>query len=378
MTWFFWICFFGLCYSFFGYGLLLTVIGYFIAPSINPVLTRKFKVTFLICAHNEAEVIKEKIDNIYNLDIDGHDIKIVVVSDGSTDKTADIVRNCDGDIKVLEAKEHIGKLKGLNWGLEYCDGDIIVFSDANSLFPEGTLKALLMHFADSSVGGVCGQIVVLRDKQGWIGKAESLYWRYDQMLKSAESRLGGTVSAQGSVYAIRHELTAPVEEGCADDFVMSVRVIEAGKRLVFEPQAVTEEQVTDKVYHEFDRRVRSTEMGWRGLMQHIGLLNPIKFGWYSLQLFSHKLVRRLNPIMLIMLIFCNFYIMDQGWFYQLFLMAQLGFYAIAVLVIIFPSCGHLPGFNIPAFFVIGHAAMALGIFNMLKGKKSSRWKPVRD
>ena len=374
----FWLSFIGLIYSFFGYGLLLSIAGFFFPRRVPPVSQQKYRVTFLVCAHNEAAVIKEKIENIFELDADGHEVNVVVVSDGSTDGTAEIARQCQGDIKVLEAKQHIGKLQGLNWGLENCDGDIVVFSDANSLFPLATLKSMLKHFVDPMVGGVCGQIVVSKKKQGWMGKAESIYWRYDQMLKLAESRIAGAVSAQGSVYAIRKELTAPVEEGCADDFVMSVRVVEAGKRLVFEPDALTEEQVTDKVYKEFDRRVRSTEMGWRGLMQHRQLLNPFKYGFYSVQLFSHKFLRRMNPVMLVTLLVANLYLLDQGWFYQLFAVAQLLFYGLALAVIFMPRLKSLPGSNIPAFFVIGHAAMAVGIFNMLRGKKSSRWKPVRD
>lgn len=208
-----------------------------------------------------------------------------------------------------------------------------------------------------------------------------MYWQYDQSLKAAENKLAGAVSAQGSVYAIRRSLAVQVAEGCADDFILSVGVVKQGKRLVFEPEALTLEQVTDKIYKEFDRRVRSTEMGWRGLMQFRELMNPFRYGWYSFQLFCHKFLRRLNPLLLLLLLLLlisNIYLLDQGWFYQLFATVQFCFYLIALLVLLVPALRKIPGTQIPAFFVMGHAAMAKGIFNMICGKKSSRWKPVRE
>ncbi|WP_415897295.1 glycosyltransferase family 2 protein [Neptuniibacter sp. QD72_48] len=374
----FWFFFSVLVFSFVGYGVLLVLIGFLTKNESKKSYANGYDVSFLVCAHNESAVIKEKIENINLQTNDKHKVEIIIVSDGSTDNTAELARSVADNVTVLEAKDHIGKLEALNWGLAECKGEIIVFSDANSLFPEATLNELVSHFNDESVGGVCGQIVVSSEKQGWIGKAESIYWRYDQALKIAETKVGGAVSAQGSVYAIRRELTSPVLEGCADDFVLSVGVVTKGKRLVFEPNAMTYEHVTNKVYKEFDRRVRSTEMGWRGLMLFKELLNPFKYGWYSLQLFSHKLLRRLNPVLLIGLLLSNALLLDEHWFYQAFLACQVVFYAIALLTMLFPFLRKVPGFNIPTFFVMGHAAMAMGIINVCRGKKVSKWKPVRD
>src|SRR5690606_37034897 len=146
-----------------------------------------------------------KLRNTLALDAGGAEIEVIVVSDGSNDGTADIARNIDDPrITVLES-DRLGKAHALALGLARCKGEVVVFSDANAILTDGTLMAMLRHYSDAQVGGVCGQITVDR-KSGGIGSAESLFWRYDQALKHAESRLGGAISAQGSVYSLRRSL----------------------------------------------------------------------------------------------------------------------------------------------------------------------------
>ncbi|CUH74962.1 glycosyltransferase family 2 protein [Tropicibacter naphthalenivorans] len=362
-----------------GYPLLLLALWRLKGPRAVPEEVAPLRIDFLIPAHNEGAIIRDKIENTFNLrNRFGHELRVLVVSDGSTDDTVAQARAVDDPrLTVVETPGRLGKLGGLNMALEMLDGDIVVFSDANALLSKGTLDALSRHFADPEVGGVCGQITIDEDDDGEIAKADGAYWRYDQAMKRAESDLGGTVSAQGSIYAIRRALTGPIPPGVADDFLMSVRVVEQGFRLAFEPRATTREAVTEHAGNEMARRIRSTEMGWRGLMMMRGLMNPAKHGLYGWQLLSHKGLRRMTPFFLLLAFVANLVLIGQGLILTALGLGQIAFYGIAVLAWLLPPLRRLPGVGKVLFFVLGNLGMALGLFAYLRGKKSSIWTPVR-
>ncbi|MEM1373310.1 MAG: glycosyltransferase family 2 protein [Pseudomonadota bacterium] len=376
----FWTALFLIFYVIAGYGLLLLVLLAIKGRRPMPKLQTPMKISFLIPAHNEERVIAAKLENTLTLDNPlGHDIEIAIVCDGCTDRTAEIAQSfADRGVLTLPTESHDGKLAAMNWALPQLSGDVVIFSDANSLLSQNALVALMTHFADPKVGGVCGQISVSKSSKGGIGKSDSLFWRYDQALKHAESSLGGTVSAQGSIYAIRRALTGPINPGCADDFVMSVRVVHDGYRLAFEPDAVTEEHITEKLRQEAGRRVRSTEMGWRGLMENRSLLNPVRHGLYAWQLFSHKFLRRLVPAFLVIAFFANLFILDEGWFYGLTLLAQVALYGAAAIAALVPAFRKVPGVSMAMFFVSSNIAMLLGLVNYMRGRKLSKWTPIRE
>ncbi|CTQ34791.1 glycosyltransferase family 2 protein [Jannaschia rubra] len=378
MTVLFWLSAAALFYSLFGYGLVLLALSRLRPPRRPPAPAGPPpKVSFLVAAYNEAGVIGDKIRNTLALDTGGAEIEVIVVSDGSSDDTVAVARAIrDPRVTVLDPGR-LGKAHALDHGLARCTGDIVVFSDANAILTPGTLTAMLRHYADPEVGGVCGQITVEGGKGG-IGGAESLFWRYDQALKLAESRLGGAVSAQGSVYSLRRALVRPPAPGCTDDFVISVGAVAQGSRLVFEPEASTVEAVTENVGSEMRRRIRSSERGWRSLMRNAGLMNPLRHGWYAWQLFSHKLMRRLNPLFLILLFVSNLALMGQHWFYLLLGLAQIAFYAAAVAGLAWPGLRRFKAVSLPAFFTFAHVALLLGILRCLTGRQSVLWTPSRD
>ena len=376
----FWMSALALIYSFAGYGMVLLVLSRLRPARPAPEAWAPPRVSFLVAAHNEAAVIDEKLRNTLALDAGGAEVQIVVVSDGSTDGTADVARAIgDPRITVLDPGR-VGKAAALRLGLERCSGDVVVFSDANAILADGTLTALLRHFADPEVGGVCGQITVkgAGTGKGGLGFSEGLFWRYDQALKRAESRLGGTVSAQGSVYAMRRELVTAPEPGSADDFVISVQAVAEGKRLVFEPLACTTEIVTESVESEMRRRIRSAELSWRAMMAWTGLMNPFRHGWYAWQLVSHKLIRRLNPLFLVVLLLTNLALLANGWVYVLTGLCQLGFYALALAALADPRLRRFKPAGIAAFFVLAHVAMAAGFARYAAGRKSTLWTPSRE
>lgn len=377
MTVLFWVSAAIIFYTYFGYGLLIILLASLrprrrALPSVQPL-----SATLLIAAHNEAPNIPRKLENALSLDLGPHSLEVLVVSDGSRDDTVLEARKfADRGVRTIEITEHVGKANAMNHVLPEISTDVVVFSDANSQISEHALQKMLGHFSDPEVGGVCGSIGVSGRKRSFLGQGEALYWRYDHALKVSESELGGAVSAQGSLYAIERDLLSPLPNAVADDLLNSLRVVAQGKRLVFEPQATVKESVSDSTKAEFGRRVRSTERGWRGLMLMSELLNPLKFKFYSIQLFSHKVLRRIAPLLLVLLGIINAIIIDEGMIYAFSAWGQVVFYGLAAF-------GWITGgyFRIltavPFFFVLGHAAMALGLINFARGKRSDRWSPAR-
>lgn len=360
-----------------GYGAVIIILARLAGkrPATAP---PPLSVTMLIAAHNEQDCIGDKLANALAQQVAPHALSIVVVSDGSSDRTAEIVRAWpDPRVSVLEITEHAGKIAALNRALQHIGGDVVIFSDANSHLAPGSLAALLSHFGDPRVGGVCGAPAINRRRSGWLGVAEDIYWRYDNALKRAESRLGGAVSAQGSLYAIRRALIEHVPPSVADDFFISTLVPAAGLRLAFEPLAVTVETVSDNMRGEFGRRVRSTERGWRALLARRGLLNPLRHGLYAVHLLFHKVLRRMVPLLLGALFLLSALLATAHSIYTAALIAQALAYGVALAALRFPALRRAPGISVMFFFFETQLAMAMGLARVALGLHSSRWTPVR-
>lgn len=368
-------------FSLVGYGLVWIALAALFGRRPSPPAGTPLSATMLIAARNEAGAIRAKLDSVLAQETGPHRLDILVVSDGSEDATlAEAQGTGDSRVSAFETAGHGGKASALNAGLARIQSDIVIFSDANSILAPGSVAALLEPFADPSVGGVCGRPEPAGGgRGGWLARVERLFWAYDSALKQAESRLGGAVSAQGTLYAMRRECLPPtVPRTVADDFYISVHAPAHGRRLVFAPDAVAREAVTQRTGAEFMRRVRSTERGWRGLMRMAGLMNPARHGLYAVQLFCHKALRRLVAFLLPTLFVVSIPLATVGAPYAAALALQCAFYAVALAALLLPRAMRLPGAGLAAFFVMGHAAMAFGILRAAFGVQSARWAPVRD
>lgn len=367
-----------LVYTLIGYGVIWWIVSRLFGQPQEPEDVAAMQVTLLIAAHNEAGSMAEKLANTLSLERGNLIVKIVVACDGCTDGTADIARGFEGDdVAVIDCKEHLGKTHVMKRALETISSDVVVFTDANSAIQPDALLKLCRHFRDDKVGGVCGAVGVNKGKGGWLGLAEDLYWKYDHGLKYSESRIAGAVSAQGSLYAVRRRLIGPIPEAMADDLVISLGVVAGGYRLVFDPSARTVESVSSSDSKEFGRRVRSTERGWRGLMFYSTLLNPFKYGLYSLQLFSHKVLRRLVPFL-----FCTAWLtsITLAMRADVYLWAASlcsGFVGLALIGLM--SQKYLPRvLLLPTFLLMANVAMMRGVINAISGKRTVVWVPARD
>jgi len=334
-------------------------------------------VAVVIAAHNEEQDIGPKLTNVLAQDYPRERLDVVVAADGCTDGTQDVVRTfAPSGVRLLPLARG-GKAAALNAAIASCTADVLVFSDANSMLAPGALTALVAPFADPGVGGVAGDQRYLPEDAA-LGETagERSYWSMDRMLKQAQSRAGSVTSATGSLYAMRRHLVQPVVDGVTDDFWTSTAAVEAGTRLVFAPDAVAFEPPAASDADEYARKVRIMTRGLRGVYLRRGLLNPLRHGYYSVQLVSHKVFRRLMVLPLLGLLVGT--ALHPGLVWRLAAVAQAALYAAGGLGLALRSRGLRSGpLTIPAFFVMVNVASAHAAWNVARGRRIDRWQPRR-
>lgn len=339
-------------------------------------------ISVIIAAYNEEKSIGEKLENILSLDYPMDRFEVVIASDGSTDSTDTVIQRYEGrGIRLLSLPRQ-GKAAALNAAVSASNGDILVFSDANSLYRADALRALVRPFADPAVGGVAGnQCYLKKGGKDSVAVGEHSYWDFDRIMKQHESMAGSTISATGAIYAIRRLLFEPVVEGVTDDFVTSTGVIEQGSRLVFASDAVAYESAAGSSRIEFGRKVRVITRGLRAVFNVRGrLLNPLKYGFYAIQLFSHKVLRRLIVFPLLLLLFVTAFLLTTHPFYQYVMIGQLAFYFLAALGFVLDGTrlGRLKPFTIPFYFCLVNAAVLVATLKIVRGQQIKRWEPQRE
>ncbi len=377
----FWVSVGAIGYSYAGFSLLLLVWGKLKNRRVykRPVTPA---MSLIIAAYNEEQGIAQKIENSLTLDYPPEFLEIIVTSDGSTDRTNEIVQSfAERGVKLLRFSRR-GKIFALRDAVARANGEILVFSDANTEYHPLALRKLAENFADPEVGGVCGNQKHKKHKTGDNASAgEGLYWRYDKWLKQSETLTGSIVSADGAIYAIRKSLfQMPASTAVTDDFAISTAVIEQGYRLVFESDALAYEDPMPSAEKEFSRKVRIMNRGLRGVILRKRLLNPFRHGFYSLVLFSHKILRRLVPFFLIILFCVNLLLINYATFYLATAIAQIAFYGLAIISYFLrrTRLGRAKILFIPFFYCLANAAAFIAVINLLKGKRIERWNPQRQ
>lgn len=337
-------------------------------------------VSILIACHNEEANIERKLHNVLALDYPAERLQVIVISDGSTDDTEHIVARFADRVTLL-ALPRRGKAVALNEAVRVAHGEILVFTDANSMFDPAAIRALVRPFGDPQVGGVAGdQRYDKTDAASNIQEGERRYWSFDRWLKRAQSRAGSVTSATGAIYAIRRDLFETVPGGVTDDFFISTQVVARGYRLVFAEGAIAREPVSDTAAAEFKRKVRLMTRGLRGVAEMKRLLNPVRYGFYSLQLFSHKVLRRLNVFSLIVLAVTSPLLWQHHIVFQIATILQVTFYAMAAAAQLTRASQlrMLKLFRLPAFFVMANVAAFVAAVNVARGKKIELWTPHRS
>ena len=330
-------------------------------------------VTLLIAAYNEEDVLERKLLNSLDLDYPADLLQVMVVADGSTDATPAIARRFAGrGVVVLHRPGRAGKTAALNRGVAQADGEIVVFSDANNMFDRQALRTLVRHFADETVGGVCGvkQIREAKDRDSTVG--DGLYWRYESALKLAESRLGSITTADGEIFAIRRSLYSPLDERLVnDDTAITFDLLARGFRVLYEPQARSVEDASIRIADDFNVKVRMVSGGFQTIaMRWRFLLLPPRA--FTLAFLSHKLLRWIAPELLVLVAISSVMLAHEP-FFLLMLSAQVAFYALAVAGWFARRKASLPLFvYLPFYFSAMNLAAFMGLYRYLSG--TTAWK----
>jgi len=376
----FWIAVLLLDYIYFGYPFLLYLLSFFRRSQIRTDETYQPTVSLIIAAYNEEAVIADKIENSLRLDYPKDKFEIIVFSDASSDRTDEIVkRYAEQGVKLLRIEGRKGKTYCQNEAAKIARGEILVFSDANSMYEPDAIRKLVRHFADERVGCVSGELRYRSDKGGVEG--ERAYWKYDQIIKRLESKASSLVTANGAIYAVRRNLYEPLQADVISDFAEPLTIVQKGYRVIYEPEAVAWETTAKDPKKEFRRRLRIVTRSVHSLLRDrslLNLLNPLRYGVFSIQLWSHKVLRWLSGLFLLLIFALNIPLLGQGTVYIItmagqgafYLLAFWGFISEAVLNRRAPKLPH-----IAYYFCLSCYAMLKGVYNGLRGRTIVTWQP---
>jgi cellulose synthase/poly-beta-1,6-N-acetylglucosamine synthase-like glycosyltransferase len=307
-------------------------------------------------------------------------LEVVIASDGSTDGTEAIVESYQEQGVKLISLPHLGKSAALNAAVAQARGEFLVFSDANSMYKSDAIQALVQPFADPTIGGVAGNQIYLSSVPGGSSSdGERAYWNFDRLLKQFQGRSGNTLAATGAIYAIRKSLFQPIPDGVADDWVTSTRVIIQGYRLVFAQDAIAYEPVAATNQVEFGRKLRVMIRSWRAFIVVRELLNPLQYGFYAIQFFSHKILRYLVVLPLLALLLVSPLLWQAGLIYQMATVAQIVFYSCALMGFLLNASrvGKKKVLAIPFYFCMVNLASLAAIVSVLQGRQVKQWAPQR-
>jgi cellulose synthase/poly-beta-1,6-N-acetylglucosamine synthase-like glycosyltransferase len=332
----------------------------------------KSSVSLVVAAYNEASCIQQKLENSLALQYPAEKFEVLIGSDGSSDGTDDIVRGCPDARVRLSPAPRAGKTTVLNRCIPMAKGDIVVLSDANTMIEPEAIERLVRHFDDPEVGAVCGKLKLYNPtKQDY---EESAYWSYESLIKMYEGRRGAVVGANGGLYAIRRTLFTELPPSTiVDDFVIPLRILEKGYKVVYEEQAVAHEETTEDYGKEFGRRARIAAGNFQSLRMVPGLLLPTA-GFPAFAFWSHKLLRWCAPALMGVALLANVFLLDSM-FYRFTLFGQALFYALAYL----GKTGVLKrgtakrAASVAYYFVTMNLAIVVGFWRFLRNSQRAAW-----
>jgi len=371
-------------YAYFGYLIVLWTFSLVAGRSLSHEPSSWLpKVSLIISVYNEESILFEKLANSLALDYPRELLQIIVVSDGSTDRTEEIARSCAHSGVILKSYPgRIGKTACLNQAVADLSSDIVIFSDANSMYPPNTVLALVAPFSDPGIGFVTGGTSYVADSNGRMGKSIGIYARLEQRTKLLESRLGSCVGADGAMFAIRRSLYQPLDHADINDLVIPLKIVRAGYRGIYSPQASCVEVVAKEAAKEFSRQVRIAARTIRAVMAQRALLNPFVHGLFAFQLASHKLCRLMVPFLLLLVFVTNVALVAVSPFYLVSFFIQLMVYMTAWMMMkgsAIPASGSfvMKVFDVMHSFLIVNAAVGIAWIRYWKGDSFTTWAPGR-
>lgn len=337
------------------------------------------RVTVLITAYNEEMAIREKLENTLQIDYPQDKLEILVASDGSTDRTDEIVGEFrDRGVRLFRQEGRVGKTATQNKAVEQATGEIILFSDATTNYDDRVFQKILPNFADPTVGCVAGRLVYTEEERTSVGRGARGYWNYETFLKMAESRACSLIGASGCLYAVRKSAYEPMYAEACSDFLICTSLYRRGLRSVFEPDAVCSERTNHRAREEWRMRVRVISQTFTDLWRNREMLSPFRSGFFAVQLISHKLLRYAVPLALAAMLAASFALSHDSPFYMSALTLQLLLYFLALAGWLMELSGRrLTFLAMPLYFVLANLASVVAFYKFLRGETYTRWDPIR-
>ena len=385
----FWAMLLIVFYTYIGYGILLYIIirlkRFFRGNPREAVLPPDEELpdmTLLICAYNEEDVVAEKMKNTLAIDYPKDKFRIMWVTDGSNDHTNELLKAYP-EVDIVFSPERRGKSAALKHGLRELKTRYVAFTDANTMLNPGAMKEIARQFMDPTVGCVSGEKRVMAKKDGdMAAEGEGLYWRYESTLKRWDSELYSTMGAAGELYAIDPTLVREVpDEALLDDFMMSMYVVEAGKRIAYAPDAYAQEYGSANIFEESKRKRRIAAGGLQSIWWLRRMLNPMRQPLVTFQYVSHRVLRwSVTPVAMIILLIVNglLSIMGAGLFYDIILILQILFYTMALIGWLSSRYGHKNKILYTIYyFVFMNINVFRGMAYLRNHGKSGAWEKAK-
>jgi cellulose synthase/poly-beta-1,6-N-acetylglucosamine synthase-like glycosyltransferase len=382
----FWLSIFLIVYTFVGYGFVL-----YILMKIRQAIKGKRPIpnatpeslptcTLVVAAYNEEDYIIEKIKNTLKLNYPKDKLKLLFITDGSSDKTPEIIARYP-EIKLMHSPERRGKIAAVHRAVDHVDSEAVVFTDANTFLNADALINICRHYSDPTVGAVAGEKRVHADEEADASSAgEGFYWKYESKLKAWDSELYSVVGAAGELFSVRKELYQPVSsDAIIDDFMISMLIAKKGYRIIYEPEAYAVETASENVTEELKRKVRIAAGGMQSIIWLADMLNIFKYGMLSFQYISHRVLRwTITPFLLILAFILNILIVLYDcdcWIYPVLLACQVLFYLLAFLGYVLEKRKlRIKALFVPYYFCVMNYAVLAGIIRYFRKQQSAAWE----
>jgi cellulose synthase/poly-beta-1,6-N-acetylglucosamine synthase-like glycosyltransferase len=365
----FWVCVALILYTHVGYPALLAVLAAVTRGRHRrgPAAAELPSVSVIVAAYAEQEVITRRVENLRGLDYPRELLELIVACDGSPDATAERARAAGADL-VLELARG-GKVRAQDAAVGQARGDVVAFSDANVVWDESALKALVAPFVDEHVGYVCGEVRFVNERGS---NQEGLYWRYEMAVRSLESRLRSVTAGNGAIYATRRDAYVIVDPIMGHDLSFPFNLVKRGWRAVYAPAARASEKMVPTIEGEFARKRRMMSHGWPIVIRG-GMLSPRGYDpLYALMIFSHRILRYLSPFLHLIVFAVTIALLGSGWVYVLALALQLALLAAALLAPALPARPLL----LARYYVLTTASLAAGLWDWLRHGTAVGWEPA--
>lgn len=371
----FFVAAFAIFYTMIGYPLTLIILDKVMKRENKKDLSFKPFVSIIISAYNEEKVIEKKLKNIIQTTYPHYEV--IVANDASNDATVPIVEDFiknhpSYDIRVNTVKNHLGKTNAQDEAVEVARGEIIVFSDANSMFKEDAIDQLVSYFTDDSIEYVCGSLIYSKDDDVASVVAENSYWDLELRMRDIESKIGTIAAGNGAIYAVRKSDYRHYDLVSSHDYEMPLYAGLNHKRALYNPYAIAVEKAGQTAEDEFKRKVRMQRRILTNIFTNLRRLNIFNYGWFSFFHFNHKTLRFLQAFNHIVLFIASLALINAGLFYRLVLAFQIAFYTLAAIGKVTGSSNKI--FYFPYYYSMMMIAQLKGAYNEATGNSKATWE----